>query len=333
MVGVEMHPRSPAPTHARAKGGPTRPKKAGSRTALWVVLVVGAAVAAVATRSMWWSSATRPASLRETGTPVDEKLFEPGACVELPPIAGNRHTTVFLDAGHGGLDPGGVGEDQAGNPVHEANITLPVELDTATLLREHGFTVVVSRTGDETVSRPGPDDLSGGLFTAQGVHDDVAARDVCANMAKADLLVGIYFDAGGSSLDAGSVTGYDVDRSFSAANLRLATLVQNDVLATMNDQGWGIPNLGVVRDTALGGPAITSAAGDYHHLLLLGPADPGWFSTPSEMPGTLIEPLFVTDPFEAGIAETSGGQHVMADGLAQAVEQYFAPIPRRSASQ
>jgi N-acetylmuramoyl-L-alanine amidase len=160
------------------------------------------------------------------------------------------------------------------------------------------------------------------------VHDDVAARDVCANMAKADLLVGIYFDAGGSPLDAGSVTGYDADRAFAADNLRLATLVQRDVVTAMNDQGWQIPDLGVAQDSALGGPAMTSAGGEYGHLLLLGPADPGWFDTPSEMPGALIEPLFVTDPFEASIAESTSGQHVIASGLAQAVEQYFAPAPR-----
>jgi N-acetylmuramoyl-L-alanine amidase len=272
--------------------------------------------------------ATGSASPRTTGTPVDEKLFEPGACAVLPPTAGDRHLTVFLDAGHGGLDPGGVGTDHAGNPVHEADLTLPVELDTAALLRDHGVTVVVSRTGDETVSRPGPADLSGGVFTAQGVHDDVAARDVCANMAKADLLVGIYFDAGGSALDAGSITGYDSDRSFSAANLRLATLVQHDVLTAMNDQGWQIPSLGVVHDSVLGGPAMTSAASAYDHLLLLGPADPGWFDTPSEMPGALIEPLFLTDPFEADIAESTSGQHVIATGLAHAVEQYFASASR-----
>ena len=84
--------------------------------------------------------------------------------------------------------------------------------------------MVVSRTKAETVARLEPGDVAGGLFTAQGVHDDVAARDVCANMAKANVLVGIYLDAGGSPLNAGSVTGYDTDRPFSAQNLRLATL-------------------------------------------------------------------------------------------------------------
>ncbi len=260
----------------------------------------------------------------DPGKAVEAKVFEPGACVEFAPTAGNRHLTVFLDAGHGGIDPGGVGTDENGNTVYEADETLPVELDTMALLRAKGFTVVVSRTGDETVSRPGPDDVSGGLFTAQGVHDDVAARDLCADTAKANLLLGIYFDAGGSPSNAGCVTGYDTDRWFSADNLRLANLVQSDVLTAMNAQGWGIPNLGVTDDSQLGGPPLTSEAGSYGHLLLLGPPVPGWFSTPSTMPGALIEPLFITDPFEGTLAETPSDQQVIAGGLALAAEQYFA---------
>jgi N-acetylmuramoyl-L-alanine amidase len=290
--------------------------------ALAALCLVGQAPAA-------WGATQRSASLRRLGEgqPVDAHLFEPGACVRYPPTAGDRHLTVFLDAGHGGIDPGGVGEDQAGNTVYEADETLPVELDTMASLRAKGFTVVVSRTGDETVSRPQPDDVSGDLFTAQGVHDDVAARDECADLSRANLLLGIYFDAGGSSYDAGAVTGYDSVRAFSTQNLKFATLVQNDVLSAMNGQGWSIPNLGVVDDSELGGPALTTEAGDYGHLLLLGPAVPGWFSTPSAMPGALIEPLFITDPFEASLAESQSGQHVISGGLTQAVEQYFAPAP------
>ena len=195
--------------------------------------------------------------------------------MEYPPTSGDRHLTVFLDAGHGGIDPGGVGETETGQTIDEADETLPVELDTIELLGPRASPWSCPGPGATTVIRPQPDDVSGGLFTAQGVHDDVAARDVCANMAKADVLVGIYFDAGGSSYDAGAVTGYDTARPFSAQNLRLATLVQNDVLWAMNAQGWGIPNLGVSDDSELGGPALTTAAADYGHLLLLGPADPG----------------------------------------------------------
>ncbi|HEX4126310.1 MAG TPA: N-acetylmuramoyl-L-alanine amidase [Acidimicrobiales bacterium] len=287
------------------------------------------AVVAVLAQSPGWAGAAVRSSVGrlDEGSPIDTKLFQPGACMEYAPTAGDRHLTVFLDAGHGGLDPGGVGETTSGQTIDEADETLPVELDTMALLRAEGFTVVVSRTKAETVARFQQGDVSGGLFTVQGEHDDVAARDVCANMAKANALVGIYFDAGGSSLDAGSVTGYDTARPFSAQNLKLATLVQTDVMQAMNARGWGIPDLGVVDDSELGGPALTTAAAAYDHLLLLGPADPGYSATPSGMPGALIEPLFITDPYEGSIADSASGQQVMAGGLAQAIAQYFAPTP------
>ena len=256
------------------------------------------------------------------GQPVDPSVFAPGACVAFAPTAGNRHLTVFLDAGHGGLDPGSVGTTTSGTSIHEADETLPVELDTMTILRGEGFRVVVSRTRNSSVVRLAPGDVANSALTIQGVHNDVAARDVCANDADANLLLGIYFDAGAPN-NAGSVTGYDAVRPFAAENLRLADLVQTDVLRALNARGWAIPDEGVQPDNELGS-AISSKAISYGHLLLLGPADAGWFSTPSRMPGALIEPLFITDPFEGSIAASSAGQHVIAAGLAKAVEQYFA---------
>jgi N-acetylmuramoyl-L-alanine amidase len=232
---------------------------------------------------------------------------------------------VFLDAGHGGLDPGGVGVTESGQTIYEANETLPVELDTMALLRAQGFEVVDSRTRNSTVARIKPGDQSGGTFTVQGEHNDVAARDDCANRARANILVGIYFDVGASPENAGSITGYDTDRPFSSLNLKLATLVQSDVLSELNARGWDIPDAGVVSDVNLGGPPLTQAAGQYGHLLLLGPPEAGYFTTPSEMPGALIEPLFITDPFEGTIAASVSGQEAIARGLAQAIEQYFAP--------
>ena len=296
--------------------------------ALATVLAMAAtAVALVAPASLAAGSLARTAAARRVapGRAIDAKYFEPGSCVEFAPTAGDRHLTVFLDAGHGGIDPGGVGETESGATIYEEDETLPVELDTARLLEGKGFTVVVSRTDNQLVGKPQSGDVSDGILTIQGDHDDVATRDVCANDAKANLLLGIYFDAGGSPDNAGCVTGYDTARPFAAQNLQFATLVQNDVLNAMNAQGWGIPSLGVTNDTQLGGPALSAAAADYSHLLLLGPGVPGWFTTPSEMPGALIEPLFITDPFEGSIADSSSGQQVIAGGLAQAVEQYFAP--------
>jgi len=245
--------------------------------------------------------------------------------VLFPPTSGTRHKTVFLDAGHGGIDPGGIGVTESDQTIYEADETLPVELDATQLLRANGFDVVDSRTRNSTVARIGPGDESNGEFTTQGEHNDVAARDVCANRTKANVLVGIYFDVGPSPENAGSITGYDTDRPFLSSNLRLASLVQSDVLSKLDAQGWNIPNAGVVSDVNLGGPPLTAAAGEYDHLLLLGPGKPGYFTTPSDMPGALIEPLFITDPFEGTIAASASGQETIARGLAQAIEQYFGP--------
>lgn len=259
-----------------------------------------------------------------TGTAIDPAYFSQGACVAFPPTAGNRHLTVFLDAGHGGLDPGAVGSTESGQVVYEADQTLPVVLDATTILRRAGFRVVVSRTGATTVLRLGPGDVSGNVLTDAGSHDDVAARDVCANMADANVLVGVYFNASTSAASAGCVTAYDAARPFAADNLRLADLVQSDVLAALNAQGWQIPDAGVHTDAGYGS-SLTSASVAYGHLMLLGPAKSGYFSTPSAMPGALVEPLFITDPFEGSIAASGRGQQVIAAGLARAVEQYFGP--------
>jgi N-acetylmuramoyl-L-alanine amidase len=257
------------------------------------------------------------------GVAIDPAYFSLGACMAFPPTSGNRHLTVFLDAGHGGRDPGAVGVTQSGHMIYEADQTLPVVLDTLTVLRAAGFRVVVSRTGPTTVLRLRPDDVSGHILSVLGSHDDVAARDVCANMAHANVLVGVYFNAGASPANAGCITAYDTARPFAAANRRLADLVQSDVLAAMNAQGWQIPDVGAQTDAGLGS-SLSAADQAYDHLLLLGPGKQGYFSTPSTMPGALVEPLFITDPFEGTVAASKRGQRVIAAGLARGIEQYFA---------
>jgi N-acetylmuramoyl-L-alanine amidase len=265
--------------------------------------------------------------------PVDPSAFSPGACISYAPTSGDRHVTVFLDAGHGGIDPGAVGRTAGGATVLEADATLPVELEAERILRAAGFRVVVSRSRQSSVVRLNSQEASGGVLTLKGAHDDVAARDICANRAHAQILVGIYFDAASSSSAAGSLTAYDAARPFWRKSLELATLVQRDVIRAMNSHGWQIPNIGVPTDAALGSyvqpaPGTNSPyardALNYNHLLLLGPPMKGYFTTPSEMPGALIEPLFITDPYEGSIAASATGQHVIAAGIAQAVEQYFA---------
>jgi N-acetylmuramoyl-L-alanine amidase len=295
-------------------------------TALLVTALVAGAGLGLRRPSAPSAQAGAPTRLKEALSaadgPIDPAIFSPGACIAFGPTRGDRNETVFLDAGHGGIDPGGVGATENGTAVDESTVNLPIELDAMAILRAQGFRVVVSRTRNTSVTKLSPADVSGGELTTQGAFADVAARDVCANKARADILVGIYMDAGYAG-EAGCVTGYDADRPFSADNLRLATLLQDDVLAAMNARGWAIPDEGVQTDTGLGS-AVSAAAVAYGHLLLLGPAEAGYFGTPSQMPGALIEPLYLTDPFEASIAVNPQDQQVIAGAIAKAVDQYFA---------
>ena len=331
----------PKPSGAPTSGAADPRRTARRRRATaWAAAVAGLAVgAAAATVAVISPSAhhdtphptiSRPARTAEhpdhrlavdtAGEAVDPTFFAPGACVAYPPARGGTARTVFLDAGHGGLDPGGVGYTSNGTQVSEAPVNLRIELLTAAILRVHGYRVVVSRTGPSGVARLGPGDVTGSLLTPAGVHADVAARDICANKAGADLLVGIYMNAGGGE---GSLTAYDPSRPFAAASLRFATLLQHNVLSRLNAAGLDIPDDGVVSDVGLGS-GLTAADMAYDHLLLLGPAKPGYFTAPSQMPGALIEPLYVSDPFEAAVAASPSGQHLIAAGIAAAVERYFA---------
>ena len=302
---------------------------------LCVLVAAGLVFPALRTHLRRWASTTiHLGGSASAATSLDPGAFAAGACVAYTPTSGNNHQTVFLAAGHGGIDPGGVGTTLSGQRVDESTVNLAIELDTMALLRAQGFRVVVSRTQDTTVVRLAPADTSDGVLSVQGVHDDVVVRDACANLAHADALVGIYMDGGGSSQDAGSVTVYDTARPFASSNLRLAGLLQTNMLAAMNSKGWQIPDDGTMPDSGFGSSVgdpssggLAAAAAAYDHLLLIGPPAEGYFSSPSLMPGAVIEPLYLTDPFEASIAVNADDQAVVAQGMATAIAQFLKAAP------
>jgi N-acetylmuramoyl-L-alanine amidase len=257
-----------------------------------------------------------------TPFPLDPARFAAGSCVSFAPTAASVGRTVFLDAGHGGPDPGAIGVTGSGRTIEEARETLPVVRDATALLRAAGYRVVDSRTRDSSVVRLRPGDVAGGIFTVSGRLRNLVARDVCANLARASILIGVYFNAGPPA-DAGSLTLYDRARPFWRASRRLSELLQRDVLIALRAHGREVPDDGVHTDVGYGSGAAPAGRA-YGHLILLGPAKAGYLATPSEMPGALIEPLFISDPQEGSIANGRAGQHAIVRGLTRAVEQYFA---------
>jgi len=233
------------------------------------------------------------------------------------PARGRSSATVFIDPGHGGLDPGVVGS-AGGKQVAEKDVTLAVATYLSALLRDDGYRVVLSRTQDSTVTQLLPPDSVYGSLTADAAHRDLVTRVACANASNASVLVSIHFDGFNDPTVGGTETFYDAARSFAADNKRLATDLQSALVSSL-----GTSDRGVWTDDQLANPALTSSGDAYGHLIELGPASPGWVDSPSTMPGALVEPLFITNPAEAAIAADPAGQQKIAKALEAGLVKYL----------
>ncbi|SHI77924.1 N-acetylmuramoyl-L-alanine amidase [Desulfosporosinus lacus] len=146
---------------------------------------------------------------------------------------------VCIDPGHGGYDPGGIG-----NGLKEKDLTLDVCLKLKPLLEFNGISVILTRDGDYA---PGhyENDQKG----------DLGARVNSAELGKADLFVGVHINAGGG-------TGVEVlvistgGRAEIAANKVLPYLVQ---VGGWANRGVKTQNVMVLRETSM--PAILTENG------------------------------------------------------------------------
>lgn len=111
---------------------------------------------------------------------------------------------VFLDAGHGGNDPGALG-----NGLREKDINLAVTLKVGNILANHGVSVGYSRTTD--------------VFVELG---DRATR---ANNFGANVFVSIHCNAFGDT-SAKGVETYSYPGSYTGANLSKA--IQDSIIAS-----------------------------------------------------------------------------------------------------
>ncbi len=251
-----------------------------------------------------------------SGEQVALSGLQGGACMAFGPSGASK--TVFIDPGHGGLDPGVVGTAGA-QQVLEKDVALAVGNLLSAELQADGYRVVMSRTSDSSVSRLATADSVTGAMTASAQHRDLVTRAACADAADASVLISIHFDAYDDPSVGGTETIYDAARQFSAENKRLAQDLQGAMVAEL-----GTDDRGIWPDDQVGTPALTNAGRVYGHLVVLGPAEPGYVDTPSSMPGALVEPLFLTNPAEARLAVSTSGQRRIADSLRSGLEKYVS---------
>lgn len=141
---------------------------------------------------------------------------------------------VWLDFGHGGKDPGAIG-----NGLREKDITLSVGLKVGKELERHGIKVGYSRKNDKTIS----------------LND----RTKLANNFGANVFVSIHTNAFGDSKVQGVETfSYPTSKS----GARLAKNIQDEVIKTKlyhRNRGLKTANFAVLRQTKMTASLIEMA--------------------------------------------------------------------------
>jgi len=230
---------------------------------------------------------------------------------------------VYLDPGHGSVDTGTQGYTDSGQLVYERTVVLQIALRTATLLRQDGITVVMTRTTPtDPCALPSDYAPGGGALSAEGVLNDLQCRINKANAAHAQVLLSIHMNAYSDPSVGGTETFYDSTRSFGAENEQLANLIQNHLMQALHSQGYTTPDRGITDDTQLQAESMGTMPSSYDHLVMLGPGVPGKL-TPSDMPGALCEVFFLSDPAEATAVVQPQMQNLVANAFTLALEQFL----------
>ena len=243
---------------------------------------------------------TATATPRPTGTPLPT----------VTPTATPRPRTIFVDAGHGGKDPGAVHNGADGKPdLIEKELGLDVARRLGALLNGQGYAVVYARQTDALLT---------GFDAAndrESRRAEIQARVDLANNAQADLFISVHFNGFGSKDVSGTEVYYCQDRPFAAKSKALAQLTLDAMVRELAAIGYKTVNRGIHDDFSV------QYAG--YHFFALGPAA----AQSSQMPGILGEGLFVTNDAEAALLIKDGTRQAFARAYASAIQTYFTAVP------
>lgn len=182
-------------------------------------LPLGRGLASVSTRNLPSSTSDEPDSVvidipqptNRTAPDLFPSRSLPSPSSLESPAPSNR-TLVFLDAGHGGQDPGTIGI----GGLREKDIVLPITMDVAEILKKQGIEVKLTRDSDYFISLQGRTDL--------------------ANQVNADLFVSIHANA--INMSRPDVNG--LETYYYETGRRLAEVIHWNILNSVNIRDRGI---------------------------------------------------------------------------------------------
>ena len=191
---------------------------------------------------------------------------------------------VYLDAGHGGYDPGA-----SYFGISEKSLTLAIQSRVKAKLEAEGYQVVTTRTSDTYV--------------------DLADRSRAANASESDIFVSIHINASGSSAAQGIETYYyqpyaeypsRINATYHANPTRLsmsdtlANAIQSSLINATGAQNQGVKRqtFAVLRETTA--------------------------------PAVLLELGFLSNPQEAARLNTSAYQETLANAIVAGIKRYYS---------
>jgi N-acetylmuramoyl-L-alanine amidase len=228
-----------------------------------------------------------------------------------PPGAAGRGqarsvTRVVLDPGHGGSDPGAIG--QAG--VKEKDVTLAIARRVAPVLAHDGTQVLLTRDDDRFVS--------------------LEERTARANAFNADLFISIHCNAAENHAKHGVET-YVLDTARDEMAGRIAARENatsqaagaeiGSILASMRlaDQSTRSARLADLLERA----AMASLRGSYGDVTDGGVHTAGFYVlVGARMPGVLFETSYISNATDEARLASDDYQQRLADGIVNAVKAY-----------
>ncbi len=233
--------------------------------------------------------------------------------------------TIVLDSGHGGDEPG-----TAANGVVERDSNLDLAQRVSTILEARGARVVLTR-----YSAVRPRDVPPEANGAMATFIDLQSRVSIANSARADVFVSIHSNSNTDSSVRGADVWYTSLRPFAAESQRLAALCIEGVNTALQARGYPIRPREAMDDAQL-----VDAAGRGTPMFVIGPerevprgelldcgVDPAvvgmhpdapvWRTSATQMPGALLELLYVSNPDDAALLRDEPTRYAIARGIAR----------------
>ncbi len=227
-----------------------------------------------------------------------------------PPRTGKR--VVVVDAGHGGKDPGAIG-----NGVREKNVNLSVARKLAARLRELGIDARLTRDTD--------------------VYLTLQRRTEIANDLDSDLFVSIHCNALPAGKNATGMEIYLMALPTDKDAMQLALVENRELTSNGGDSARASDERTRMLLTILGNmqqnAKISESTGFAEYLFNSGKSGgikmrrvaqaPFFVLRGAGMPSVLVELGFVTDKAEAKLLLDEAYQKKMADALARGIQGYL----------